>query len=165
MIGLNKLYDRNIDKIELNEEYTIPQELNTDQRIKSLTPVKVKGYIKLVQDEDLSEQIYIKCNISGSMTLEDSISLEEIPYNFSIDYDDYLEENLKNNENRLDIFPFLWENIELEVPIKYTKEENLEKFHGNNWRVVSEEDLLKEAEEEKYENNPFRQLLDDYKKE
>jgi uncharacterized metal-binding protein YceD (DUF177 family) len=95
--------------------------------------------------------------------LEDSISLKEIPYDFSIDYDDYLEENLKNNENRLDIFPFLWENIELEVPIKYTKEKDLEKFHGNNWRVVSEEEI--ESREPINENNPFKQLLDDYKKE
>jgi uncharacterized metal-binding protein YceD (DUF177 family) len=163
MIDLNKLYDRNIDKIELNEEYTIPSELITDERIKSLTPVKVKGFINLVQDDDLEEQIYISCNITGRMMLEDSISLEEIPYDFSIDYDDYLEENLKNNENRLDIFPFLWENIELEVPIKYTKEKDLEKFHGNNWRVVSEEEI--ESREPINENNPFKQLLDDYKKE
>ncbi len=163
MIDLNKLYDRNIDKIELNEEYTIPSELITDERIKSLTPVKVKGFINLVQDDDLDEQIYISCNITGTMMLEDSISLEEIPYDFSIDYDDYLEENLKNNENRLDIFPFLWENIELEVPIKYTKEKDLEKFHGNNWRVVSEEEI--ESRESINENNPFKQLLDDYKKE
>ena len=163
MIDLNKLYDRNIDKIELNEEYTIPSELITDERIKSLTPVKVKGFINLVQDDDLDEQIYISCNITGTMMLEDSISLEEIPYDFSIDYDDYLEENLKNNENRLDIFPFLWENIELEVPIKYTKEKDLEKFHGNNWRVVSEEEI--ETSECINENNPFKQLLDDYKKE
>ena len=163
MIDLNKLYDRNIDKIELNEEYTIPSELITDERIKSLTPVKVKGFINLVQDDDLDEQIYISCNITGRMMLEDSISLEEIPYDFSIDYDDYLEENLKNNENRLDIFPFLWENIELEVPIKYTKEKDLEKFHGNNWRVVSEEEI--ETSECINENNPFKQLLDDYKKE
>ncbi len=163
MIDLNKLYDRNIDKIELNEEYTIPSELITDERIKNLTPVKVKGFINLVQDDDLEEQIYISCNITGRMMLEDSISLEEIPYDFSIDYDDYLEENLKNNENRLDIFPFLWENIELEVPIKYTKEKDLEKFHGNNWRVVSEEEI--ESREPINENNPFKQLLDDYKKE
>lgn len=163
MIDLNKLYDRNIDKIELNEEYDIPKELITDKRIKSLTPVKVNGYISLVEDEDLSEQIYINCNITGSMTLEDSISLKEIDYDFSIDYDDYLEENYKNNENRLDIFPFLWENIELEVPIKYTKEDNLEKFHGKDWRVVSEEEI--EAHEEINDDNPFKQLLDDYKKE
>ena len=161
MIDLNKLYDRNIDKLELNEELTLPQELITDERIKTLTPVKVKGYLRLVEDEDLDEQIYINCNISGSMTLEDSISLKEIPYDFSIDYDDYLDENYKNNENRLDIFPFLWENIELEVPIKYTKEEDLKKFQGKNWKVISEEDL----EEETNDDNPFKQLLDDYKKE
>ncbi len=163
MIDLNVLYNRNEEKIVLNETYTIPQELITDTRIKSLTPVKVTGYINLVQDEDLSEQIYINCDIKGRMMLEDSISLKEIPYDFNIKYDDYLEENLKNNENRLDIFPFLWENIELEVPIKYTKEENLEKFHGSNWRVVSEDEI--EAEEDINDNNPFKQLLDDYKKE
>ena len=60
MIDLNKLYNRDIDKIELNETYTIPQELITDDRIKTLTPVKVEGYINLVQDDELVEQIYVK---------------------------------------------------------------------------------------------------------
>ena len=160
MIDLNKLYNRDIDKIELNETYTIPQELITDDRIKSLTPVKVEGFINLVQDEELEEQIYINCNITGKMTLLDSISLKEIDYDFSIDFDDYIDENLKNNENRLDILSFLWENIELEVPIKYTKEDDLEKFHGKDWRLISEEEV-KEIDED----NPFKQLLDDYKKE
>ena len=160
MIDLNKLYNRDIDKIELNETYTIPQELITDNRIKTLTPVKVEGYIKLVQDEELEEQIYVNATITGQMNLLDSISLEEISYDFSIDFDDYIDENLKNNENRLDILSFLWENIELEVPIKYTKEKDLKKFHGKDWRLISEDEV-----EEIDEDNPFKQLLDDYKKE
>ena len=47
-------------------------------------------------------------------------------YEFNIEYDDYLEEIYQNNQNKLDIFAFLWENIELEVPIRYTESEEKE---------------------------------------
>ena len=56
--------------------------------------------------------------------IEDSLTLDIVPYEFNIEYDDYLEEIYQNNQNKLDIFPFLWENIELEVPIRYTLKEN-----------------------------------------
>ena len=46
-----------------------------------------------------------------------------------------------NNENRLDIFAFLWENIELEIPIRYTEEENLNNYSGKNWKLISEDEL------------------------
>ena len=84
----------------------------------------VKRTVVLEYDEELEDKAYINCNIKGTMYIEDSLTLDIIPYNFNIEYDDYVEEIYQNNQNKLDIFAFLWENIELEVPIRYTLKEN-----------------------------------------
>ena len=124
MIDLNKLYTNDQELIEINNTYKLPKELIIDERIKKLSPLKVEGEITLLKDEDLEDKVYINCTINGTMYIEDSITLDIVPYKFNIEYDDYLEEIYQNNQNKLDIFPFLWENIELEVPIRYTLKEN-----------------------------------------
>ena len=91
------------------------------------------------------------------MLLEDSISLEPINYPFSIEYDDIIEENCKKNQNTLDIFSFLWENIVLEVPLQFTKVTDFSKYQGEGWRLVNENELTN--------NNPFNELLDQMKEE
>ena len=73
-------------------------------------------------------------------------------------YDDILEENCKKNENTLDIFQFLWENIVLEIPLQFTKVKDLSKFHGDGWKLIREEELITS-------NNPFADLLKDFKEE
>ena len=92
------------------------------------------------------------------MIIPDSITLENIEYPYEIEYDDYLEDNCKKNENILDIFQLLWENIVLEVPLQFTKVKDLSKFHGDGWKLVSEDELVKN-------NNPFSDLLKDFKEE
>ena len=141
MIDLNTLYNRNIDKLDITNEYEIPKQLITDDRIKSLDKVQVKGYIKLEPTDEEEDDLYLKCSINGVMHIEDSISLEEIAYEYSIEYDDFIDEKYKNSENRLDIFEFLWENIELEVPIKLTNIDDYSKYQGKDWQLISEEDI------------------------
>ena len=138
MIDLNKLYNRDLDYIDISGEYELPKEYIVDDRIKDIDKILVDGNIKLYDSEE-EDSIYIKCNINTTVVLEDSYSLKPINYKIDVEYDDYLEENLKNNENRLDIFAFLWENIELEIPIKYTEETDLSKFSGKDWKVISED--------------------------
>ena len=142
MIDLNKLYNRDVERLDISGKYNIPEEYITDERIKKIDEVTIEGYIKLQLEED-EEVIYVECNINTIVTLEDSISLKPIEYEINIKYDDYLDENYKNNENKLDIFAFLWENIELEIPIKYTEEKDLTKFSGENWKLISEDELDK----------------------
>lgn len=124
MIDLNILYNTDQESIIIDDTYELPKEYIIDDRIKSLSKIKVNGEISLVKDEDLEDKVYINAKIEGTMKIEDSISLKIIPYEFNIEYDDYVEEIYQNNQNKLDIFAFLWENIELEVPIRYTLEEN-----------------------------------------
>ena len=140
MIDLNKLYNRDVNYIDISGEYELPEEYIVDSRIKKIDKVIVDGNIKLQADEE-EDVLYVKCQINTNVTLEDSISLKDINYTIDTEYDDYLEENYMNNENRLDIFAFLWENIELEIPIRYTEEENLNNYSGKNWKLISEDEL------------------------
>ena len=124
-----------------------------------MNDVKVEGRIVRKEDDDLELVDYIECKISGDMIIPDSISLEEVKYPFSIEYDDFLDENCKNGEKALDIFQFLCENIVLEVPLQFTKVEDLSKFHGDGWKLISEDDYKTSG------NNPFSDLLKDFEEE
>ena len=97
---------------------------------------KLKEEIEEIVDEDILDNPYLL---------------------YETEYDDYIEENLINDENRLDLFEFLWENIVLEVPLKFTKVTNLSEFHGDGWKLMSEDEVS-------LENNPFHDLLKNFDK-
>ncbi len=159
IIDLSLLHSNTIDKIDISNTYDIPKEYFEKTSVLELKNIKVNGIISLdnAEDEYISED-HISCTIEGNMLLEDSITLEPVEYPFSIEYDDIIEKNCKNNENSLDIFAFLWENIVLEVPLQFTKVKDLSKFHGDGWRLISEDELIKT-------NNPFKDLLKNQEKE
>ena len=83
MIDLNKLYTNDQELIEINNTYELPKELIIDERIKKLSPLKVEGEITLLKDEDLEDKVYINCTINGTMYIEDSITLDIVPYEFN----------------------------------------------------------------------------------
>ena len=151
LIDLNKLNNSNID---ISGKYDIPPSYYENSDIIRLDPLEVSGEISL--DEEENE--IIDCTIKGNMILPDTISLEEVDYPFTIEFSDIIPETAKKSKNILDIFEFLWENTVLEVPLQFTKVEDLSKFHGDGWKLISEESL-------KRENNPFSDLLNDYDKE
>ena len=158
MIDLSSIFNNQNEKIDISNEYIIDKKMYKDSEILNLSPIVVNGYIYKELEEGIDFQLNIKCNIKGKMTIRDSVSLEEVDYPFSIDYDDIVDENWINNEKLLDIFIFLWENIVLEVPLQFTKVSDLSKFHGDGWRLISEEQL-------KLKNNPFSDLLKDFEEE
>lgn len=138
---------------KISEVVDIPKEYYANTKVQSLNQIQVEG--KFYYDSE--NNLYADVTISGVMILEDDISLENVEYPFQIEYDDILEENLKNTQNTLDLFEFLWENIVLEVPLKFTKVTNLSEFHGDGWKLIDEEDLLSK-------NNPFSELLKNFDK-
>ena len=153
MMDLSSLHSMVVSNISIHDKFSFDEEQYHHPDILKLSEVLVDGDIVLKDFKDAFVGV-----IKGSMVLADSISLEEVSYPFEIDFDDYLPENYIKNENTLDIFGFLWENIVLEVPLRFTKVQDLSKFHGDGWRVIREEDR-------ENINNPFRDLLEDYKKE
>ena len=159
-IDLTPLHSHTVEEIDITNTYSIPSEFFGTTGVKKLDNIKVEGYVYLSPSEDdIKEEIdAINCKIKGNMLIEDSISLEPVEYPFSIEYDDIIEENCKKNENTLDIFSFLWENIVLEVPLQFTKVQDFSKFKGDGWKLVSENELTEN-------NNPFSELLDNMKEE
>ena len=135
-----ELDELNIKKsIEINEQVLYDDSI--DSRIKGLDNAYVKGSI-----EDREGIIYVKLNFEGEMLIIDSITLEVVPYHFSLDIDenlDTLEENYENvyekSQNILDLKELLWQNIVLEVPISFTKSENTH-LKGEGWELKSEEE-------------------------
>ena len=159
-IDLSLLHSGTVPEVNITNTYTLTKEYYENTGVLELRNIEVEGKVyRGAAEEEIDEfQDYIDCKITGTMIIEDSISLEPVEYPFSAEYDDILEENCKKNENTLDIFQFLWENIVLEIPLQFTKVKDLSKFHGDGWKLISEEDLVTT-------NNPFNELLKDFKEE
>ena len=79
-IDLTLLHTNSIDKIELDGKYEIPSEYYKDSDVLKIDPVSVNGSI-IRETDDID---YIDVNVDGIMYLQDSISLEEEKYPFSL---------------------------------------------------------------------------------
>ena len=151
-IDLSLLHTNQVSEVSIHDSYSFTDDY-TCPDILGLSDIKVDGIITLRDDKD----VFIG-TISGTMIIKDSISLEEVSYPFEIQFDDFLPENYIKNENTLDILGFLWENIVLEVPLRFTKVQDLSKYQGDGWRVVREDERINP-------NNPFLELLNDFEEE
>ena len=146
-------------KLSLKGIYQLPSSYYENmEEVVGISKIDVDGKIFLKENEISELSDYIDCVIKGEMILVDSISLEKESYPFFIEYRDFVLENWRKNENTLDIFSFLWENIVLEVPLQFTKVRDLSKFHGDGWKLVHEDELHNQ-------NNPFYDLLKDIEEE
>ena len=146
MIDLTKLYSGAIDELSFDGEYIIPKEKYSSSKILDLKEVEIHNSIikKIEEDYDISLEI------NGSMKINDSVTLEEVWYPFSIQINEKLDEFIEKDQKALDLTEFLWQNIVLEVPLRYTLVSDYESYHGDGWKLVSEEELG---------NNPFKTLL------
>ena len=119
-ISLIKLFSGVTDRIDINEEITIPEEYYTYD-IKSISPVKLDGYLYLDELDNLSINLNVKCDL----TLKSSISLKDVdfPININIDELDLDDEN-KKTTNSIDLIPIIWQNILIEIPIRVTDSSN-----------------------------------------
>ncbi len=127
-----------IDKVISYEEDYLQ---NTD--ILKLDDVKVSGKIY----KDYEDNNLIELKVVGTMYLTDAITTDAVPYNFTID----IEENLENSLKTLDLIEFLWHYIVLEIPIRYTTsdtEELKDKYKG-----------IYLEEEDRIVNNPFKDFF------
>ena len=131
------------DEILVEEVLDYSKEYLENSGIFKLENVSVSGKIY----KDYEDNNVISLNVSGNMEIEDAITTEKVPYPFTIEIEEILENSLKT----LDLIEFLWHYIVLEIPIRYT---------------TSDTDVLKEkyqdiyAEEEIREvNNPFKDFF------
>ena len=145
-IDISKLYNHTLSTIDIEKEVVIPEEYFKNTDILGLKNVIFKGNI-----QNLEEVFNLKGVVTGIMVLEDNISLDKIDYEFSAEIDEEIEENVENSSNILDITDVLWQNILLEVPLKLTNVTNFDEYHGDGWKLVSEDSIERT-------NNPFKEL-------
>ena len=150
-IDLKLLHSNAVDIINIDDDIVLNKEVYENTDIKGFDYIHIKGNIKRETDED----DYLDLDINGDMIILDAISLEEVKYPFSFKIEGSLTEILGNCPNSLDILELLWENIVLEVPLRFTKVEDLSKFQGDGWKLVSED-------ENAHEHNPFNELLKEF---
>ena len=148
MINLSNLNYK--DKIDIDEVIDYPIEYLKNSDIKKLEKVKVNGF--LAQNE-VNEYV-ANLHVYGQMYLIDAVTLEEEPYDFDFNIDDVIPQNCINEQNMLDIMEFLWQNIVLEMPIRYTKSD-ADNLKGDNWQVINEAADVEEID-------PRMQKLYDY---
>lgn len=152
-VELDELLCRNKDVISIDEKVVFNEEYIDNSDIKSLKDVHFNGQIK----EESDTTVNLKGILKGVMVIEDSISLDDVNYEFSCEIEENIDEFLENNQNTIDILPILWQNIVLEIPLKYTEVEDLSKYQGDGWKVISEDEVKRD--------NPFSILAENMKEE
>lgn len=139
-IDLTKFIYNNLYQIPVNGELEIPEEFLENTDIRSISKIKVSGYIA-----DNEEQYELNIVISGQMILPCARTLKDVNYPFNIEINEIIGENNENTlqiiQNRLDIFPIIWQYILMDVPLRIlapdAKEEPLE---GEGWRLITEDE-------------------------
>ena len=148
IIDLSKIIDSDIARMSLDSEVNIPESYLENSEIIALKNLKLTGELEKIED-----QINITGELNGIMVLADSISLDEIDYPFKAEIDEEIDDFLEKSLNSLDITEILWQNIVLEVPLKLTNVSNFDEYHGDGWKLVSEDSI-------ENTNNPFKELKD-----
>lgn len=142
----------NLDELNINDEILFESEIEKDseldKRIHDLKNAFVNGrlYINSV------DEIILECNFAGTMFIEDSISLNLVPYEFNInieekveDIKEIYEDCYEKRKNTLDLKRILWQNIVLEVPISYTEVKDAV-LKGNGWELKNENEIVDEID-------------------
>lgn len=147
-IDITRLKSGLIEYIDINEILDTSKIDLTSTDLLDLKDVHVSGTIT----KDSLDQYLLNLNIEGLMVLPCSITLKPVDYHFSIEISDNIEEMFKEIgeidkkiENTIDIFPIIWENILMEIPIKVTSPDAVkENLHGDGWQLVTDEEEVKE---------------------
>ena len=143
LIDLIRLKNDIEKRIDIDFKYSFDEDYLKKTDLIKLDDVKVSGVIT----KNSLGDIQINLNAEGTMVLPCAITLEEVDYPFSIKIDKSLEElieetseNLKKDENTLDILPIIWENILMEIPMKVvSKNADTSNLKGDGWEFITEE--------------------------
>lgn len=157
-IDLSKLIYNNAYKLPVEGEIIIPDDMLVNTDIRRISPVKVIGYVY-----NNEEELELSITIKGTMVLPCARTLKDVNYPFNIEINDVIGQNSDNsleiNQNTLDIFPIVWQNILVDVPLRVLAPDAKEEpIKGDGWRLITEDD-------KKEEIDPRLSKLKDYFKE
>ncbi len=141
VIDLIKL--RNKDLI-VDEDIVFDKNIYQNKDIVLLKDIHIKGIIRYNELNNIA----INLKLTGDMILKDSVSLDNISYPLDLVIEEELEENSENfyeyyekKQNILDIMKILWENIVLEVPIRFTNVSDAQ-MKGEGWSLGGQDNFL-----------------------
>ena len=134
---LNLAQLSNGEVVEYNQDFSIDSNLYQSVGILDLKDLHVEGNIYL----NSASMIVIHLTITGIMVIPDSVTTEPIDYPFTSKIDEEFDINDENfleyyqkTQNILDIMKILWENIVLEVPMRFTLAKDAH-LSGDGWSL------------------------------
>lgn len=146
----------NKDKIKIDGNVIIPEELLSSSSIRRLDNIRFLGSLNKLVDDTYE----LSGTISGTMIVPDDITLEDYEYNFTSEIEEKIEETRINLQKSIDITEDLWQNILVEIPLKAVNEKNKDlTLEGDGWRLIREEDISEST------NTPLSGLTDLLRKE
>lgn len=127
----------NEGSFEYDQDFSIDLNLYENKEIHDLKDLHVKGNIRL----NSVSMLLFSLDVTGIMVLSDSVTNELVDYSFSSKIDEEYDLNDENfletyqkSQNILDIMKILWENIVLEVPMRFTLTEDAH-LSGEGWSL------------------------------
>lgn len=150
-ISIQTLKSGLTDVVLVDQELCYQKDLLVNTDLLDLTDVKVEGEITSSYDDyDLN------LKVKGMMVLPCALTLKPVSYPFSFliqgNYQELMEELgeiTKKNENTLDIFPIIWENILMEIPMRVVSEDADPIKEGNGWKLVTEDEKVRNSQFDK----------------
>ena len=135
---------KNNSTIKINENIIVDKDILEKSNIIELKDSKVMG--EIIKD-NLNEYI-LNVIASGIMVLPDSLTLNPVDYEFSIEIEgniaellEEINESSKKTEFSIDIFPIIWENILMEIPMRVGGDDSDNiKLEGDGWKLIQEKD-------------------------
>ncbi|WP_100399433.1 YceD family protein [Bacillus sp. FJAT-44742] len=167
--SIQELLAKRHSGLEIQEEQVDVSELvDRDKEIRRITPVNVTG-----RGEFTGQTVNFTLRIQGSMVLPCSRTLADVELPFDVEAqerflltDSALEEKDEDTHEPVngfvDLLPYVKEHILLQIPIQIFAENGEEPQapqEGQDWEVVTE-DELKEAREEEKEKKVDPRLAD-----
>ena len=140
LIDISLLLSNVKKQIDIEEDFSFNQEELNKVGILKLENSHVSGQITKNSIDTLS----IDLTISGDMYLKCALTLKPVKHSFNIKIDDEkisdFENILKKGENILELKPFLWENIVVEIPLRVVSSDAYEEnYKGNGWQLITDE--------------------------
>ena len=136
-IDITRLRSGIVSNIDIDETYKFKEEELKTLEISSLDDLKIEGSISL----NALKEVYLDLTLTGTMVIPCAVTLKPVNYPFNIniegtieEIDGNLEKKCQKSQNILDIFPIIWENVLMEVPMRVLSEDAYNyKIAGDGW--------------------------------
>lgn len=139
-IDLTRLNNDIDSLIDVNIDYTFNKE-----ELEGTDLLECSAHVKGLITKNSLKEITLDLSVSGMMVMPCAITLKPTKYPYNIEINGTLSEILNKNEeiftNTLDIFPIIWENILMEIPMRVVSPgaEDL-KIKGDGWRLITDDE-------------------------